>query len=183
MLALLVVVSLLGCTVTEILPIQVLEPEEEEALDSGPSLGTIPAWYDLDVDGSGGGEVVMISSWDDADPLLVPTSGDCDDSRSDIAPRFLDVCDGVDNDCDGGIDEDAPALLLFLDLDGDGHGSDGTTSPEVHLSGCDAYAVADPAQWAEQGGDCDDTNSGISPRRLDIPGDGIDTDCDGDLDG
>ena len=33
--------------------------------------------------------------------------GDCDDTNVDINPDAVDVADGIDNDCDGEIDEDA----------------------------------------------------------------------------
>lgn len=35
--------------------------------------------------------------------------GDCDDDNSSIYPGALDVCDGLDNDCDREVDEDAVA--------------------------------------------------------------------------
>lgn len=44
---------------------------------------------------------------------------DCDDSDASIRPGAAERCDGLDNDCDGMIDED-------FDLDGDGFATCGT---------------------------------------------------------
>jgi hypothetical protein len=44
----------------------------------------------------------------DADEDGYPPGVDCDDSRADRAPWAVEKCDGLDNDCDGLIDEDNP---------------------------------------------------------------------------
>ena len=33
--------------------------------------------------------------------------GDCDDDNSMSSPATAEICDGVDNDCDGAVDEGA----------------------------------------------------------------------------
>ena len=53
----------------------------------------------------------------------VAVSGDCDDSRIDVYPGATEVCDGVDQDCDAGIDEELSATW-YLDADGDGWGTE-----------------------------------------------------------
>jgi len=37
--------------------------------------------------------------------MYLPDSLDCDDSKPAVNPNAAEVCDGIDNDCDGGIDE------------------------------------------------------------------------------
>jgi len=75
---------------------------------------------------------------------------DCDDVRPAISPGGLEACDGVDNDCDGVIDNGVIAMS-YVDEDGDGYG----TGP--------AEARCIGAGYASIGGDCDDTLTQIHP--------------------
>ncbi len=77
--------------------------------------------------------------------------------------KFLS--DGIDEDCDG-------FELCYEDLDADGWGSDSSTVLSADFS-CNEFGTI------FGGGDCDDSDFTINPAALDIPGDGIDQDCDG----
>ncbi len=49
----------------------------------------------------------------DGDRYAPPPCGDdCNDSDSMVFPGATEVCDGVDQDCDGSIDEDAPGVRV-----------------------------------------------------------------------
>jgi hypothetical protein len=134
------------------------------ALDEG--LG-VAVWSDLDRDGFG--EV--------AEPRLtcapLPTdaflTGDCDDANRDVAPGVAEVCDGVDQDCDGAADEGVQAEL-FADADGDGFGD--IAQPIV---ACPGAAVS------ANGMDCDDADAGVRPWAVERCND-VDDDCDGAVD-
>ncbi|MFH1810153.1 MAG: MopE-related protein [Pseudomonadota bacterium] len=127
-------------------------------------------------------------------------AGDCDDTDPLRSPLRREVCgDNIDNDCNGLIDEDT-------DIDGDGvttcqgdcndhnaavHGAFGTieAAPEIcdgQDNNCDGPADEgfdeDGDRWVSCLGDCDDTDPDVNPDRLEVPRNGIDDDCDGQVD-
>ncbi|MCB9685918.1 MAG: aryl-sulfate sulfotransferase [Alphaproteobacteria bacterium] len=61
------------------------------------------AWFpDVDGDGAGGGDGVLACA---APPDTIPLGGDCNDGDPAIGPQGAETCDGVDDDCDGAVDE------------------------------------------------------------------------------
>lgn len=118
---------------------------------------------------------------------------DCDDLREDVGPSELEVPDGVDNDCDGVIDE----FLTDLDLDGDGYteidGDCDDTDALIHPGmdeiyyndvndDCDRDTVDDDqdGDGVPIGADCDDEDPSVHPgAREDLQTLSIDEDCDG----
>ena len=104
--------------------------------------------------------------------------GDCNDQDPSSYPSAHEVCDGVDNDCDGLIDSDDDSLLLteeniwFFDADGDGFGN-----PDVYVLSC-----IQPDDHVEISGDCDDTVTTIHYGAQEIWYDGIDQNCQGGSD-
>ncbi len=106
----------------------------------------------LDDDGDGASEV----------------QGDCNDLDAAVYPEAADGCDGVDNDCDGEIDE-APDLVAYADADGDGYGA----------HDADPLAACTPPEgYADNNLDCNDSTPDINPGVAEIPDNGVDENCD-----
>jgi hypothetical protein len=95
---------------------------------------------------------------------------DCDDSNRAINPGANEVCDEVDNDCDGNVDEGV-SRVLYLDADGDEWGD-----PRRTLRGCPGKEG-----YATRSNDCDDSNPTIYPGAGEEPGNGTDDNCDGEV--
>ena len=80
-------------------------------------------------------------------------------------------CDGVDNDCDGSVDEDLTTTYYFDD-DEDGYGNLSVTIEACGL----------PTGYSENSLDCRDDLPAINPAALELCGDGLDNNCNGETD-
>lgn len=98
---------------------------------------------------------------------------DCDDADPGVSPEATEHCDGVDEDCDGVVDEDAVDQGRWHpDADGDGYGA---TSSWVD-------ACEPPGAYVAVVGDCDDAAASVHPNAEETWGDGFtDNDCDGEM--
>ncbi|MEL6348929.1 MAG: putative metal-binding motif-containing protein, partial [Myxococcota bacterium] len=97
-------------------------------------------------------------------------SVDCDDDDAKINPEATEICDEVDNNCDGDIDG-GTGLTVFQDVDEDGYGD--RPSPAIN---CDV-----PFGFAAEGNDCNDNNEAIFPGADELCNN-FDDDCDGATD-
>ena len=136
--------------------------------------------HSLDVDGDGQTLCDDPPDCDDTDAAVTGADadadgvttcdGDCDDTLASVRPGVVEVCDGLDTDCDG--------VLPANESDGDGDG-------DPICSDCDDDQPALHSLDADQDGvstclgDCDDADPTQSPALLDPLGDGLDTNCDG----
>jgi hypothetical protein len=83
---------------------------------------------------------------------------DCNDANSGVHPGLAEVCNGVDDDCDGSVDEGF-ARTLYADADRDGFGA--AASSPVAADPC--FPAAGVSVLAN---DCDDTNPAIHPGEM-----------------
>jgi hypothetical protein len=83
--------------------------QDASSTDSGTSTGCrLQTWYfDGDLDGFGEPDQQLLAC--DRMPGYVAMADDCNDANNAIHPDADELCDGVDNDCDGGIDEGSAA--------------------------------------------------------------------------
>ena len=111
----------------------------------------------------------------DADGDGFAACADCDDSDAAVNDDASEICNDIDDDCDGDTDADDPDLsdgtLYYGDSDGDGHGGQ-----QYEAIGCEA-----PAGYVDNSEDCDDLEPLTYPSAAEIC-DEEDNDCDGDID-
>ena len=81
-----------------------------------------------------------------------------------------EVCNGVDDNCDGYTDEGC--ATYYADSDGDGYGNEAVSM----------WAVSQPSGYVNNSSDCDDNNDMVSPGYPEICDDGLDNDCNGEID-
>ena len=131
----------------------------------------LETWY-ADGDGDGYGDAATTVEACAAPPGFVANSLDCDDSRTLVRPGAAEVCDGLDNDCDGTVDGEGALYpsTWWPDGDGDGFGDEGGAPVEA----CDA-----PDGYAGTDGDCDDEDPAVHPGATEVCTDGLDNDCNG----
>jgi hypothetical protein len=150
----------------------IAEADDCDDLDGSRYPGAL--WFmDTDTDGYGD-DTQTVDACGDVSGAVNQT-GDCDDDDWLIHPAGNEICDEIDNDCDGlvdSLDDDIDIftqILMFEDLDGDGYGT------EVAVG----YGCPSDLLGATVVGDCDDGEATTYPNRLDY-NDTVDSDCDGE---
>lgn len=125
-------------------------------------------WYaDVDGDGYGDDAAVVDCQQDGA----TAEGGDCDDTVRAISPSAVEICDGLDNDCDATVDVGAvDAETYYTDADSDGYGR--SDSPVAACAPSEGLSTED--------GDCDDGDNDLHPGAPETDcTDGTDYNCDG----
>nr|WP_253900129.1 MopE-related protein [Corallococcus carmarthensis] len=95
---------------------------------------------------------------------------DCDDTRPGIHPGATEICDGLDNNCDGAVDDNG-CSVWYRDTDGDGYGNPNDTK----------QSGVQPQGYVDNHADCDDTRSNVRPGASEVC-DGVDNNCDAQVD-
>ena len=159
--------------------------------DDDPSLSGATSWYE-DADGDGYGDALSSTGACFQPPGYVSDYSDCDDSDANTHPGAAEICDGEDNNCNGGTGANE------YDVDGDGmmpcdgdcddndvntydgapeqcdgldNDCDGTVDENVGVD-------ADGDGYTACAGDCDDGNANTHPGAAEIC-DGEDNNCNG----
>ena len=132
-------------------------------------------WYiDTDGDGYGSPREDYVKVECDQPAGYVDNDDDCDDTSAEALPGGFEICDGLDNDCNGAVDgaDASDAQSYYDDADGDGYGDDATLQVT-----CDLLEDV-----VDVGGDCDDGDDEISPGAAEVCNNGIDDNCSGTVD-
>jgi len=127
--------------------------------------GCSPQTYYRDYDGDGYGR--------DDDPLVhcagsapsgyATEGGDCNDNSEKVYPGATEVCNQVDDDCNGEIDDDAIPVALYPDADGDGY-----YGTEEYQSGDMMMGCVPTDGYAAEGGDCEPADPLINPGQEEV---------------
>ncbi len=163
-----------------------INPDQAEVCDDGK---------DNDCDGVTDGAVD--ADGDGFDGCSGGDLRDCDDTQANTYPGASEQCDGLDNNCDGVVPDSE------VDNDGDGYrqcGKDCDDEDPITYTGasevcdgkdndCDQSVPvgeqdrdSDGVKACEDPPDCDDSNDDVSPYAAEVCGNGVDDDCDGEVD-
>lgn len=136
---------------------------DENALD-------LTEWF-TDADGDGYGDPEATHEACEPESGWVENGDDCNDGDGAVNPDADEVCDEIDNDCNGEVDgpDSLDAQTWYVDSDGDGYGD----TEVVDCAGDGLVA---------EGGDCDDADSSANPGEEEGWYDDVDSDCDGEVD-
>lgn len=107
---------------------------------------------------------------DDLDNDGYPLASDCDDLNSNINPDADEICNEIDDNCDGETDEGYEMIQYWFDNDRDGYGN-----IDYPKSSC-----SPPDRYVTNADDCNDYQKKIYPGAEEIPNNGIDEDCNGE---
>ena len=131
--------------------------------------GQLIAWYvDNDEDGYGAIAQTPVFACS-APPLHVDDNTDCNDNDDRSYPGAQEICDALDNDCDGDPDDGIEAFW-YVDSDGDGYG----VAPAL-------FTCNPPLDRVAQSGDCDDSDPLRFPGNVEVC-DSVDNDCNNLID-
>jgi hypothetical protein len=150
---------------------------DADEADSSLDTSSLDLYY-IDNDGDSFGDEQDAGAYYCSSPGsgYVTNNWDCLDSEAAANPSEDEVCDEIDNDCDGDVDTDDSNLvadLYYPDGDGDGFGDDGSAGTPFCNSTL-GYSVNSL--------DCDDGDSAVNPNASEVWYDGVDQDCDGESD-
>jgi uncharacterized repeat protein (TIGR03803 family) len=139
--------------------------------DNGSDIAiTALATFYQDADGDGYGNASVNTQACSAPQGYVTDNTDCDDSNASVHPGAAEVCNGLDDNCDGQIDEGVKTTF-YADADGDGYGNSSSAT----------QACSAPAGYVADNTDCDDAKASVHPGATEVCN-GIDDNCDGQID-
>jgi len=99
---------------------------------------------------------------------FVTNALDCNDGNSYVNPEAIEICNGLDEDCDGENDNSVVFATFYEDADGDTYGDPATGQD---------FCLIPTELFVDNGDDCNDTNALVNPAAIEVWENGIDDDC------
>jgi len=164
---------------------------DDEIRTNSITVGTSATWY-RDADGDGFGNASNTVSACTAPSGYIGVAGDCNDNSAAVRPTATEVCNNIDDNCTGGIDEG-------FDADNDGYTTcEGDCNDNSSIVFPGAFEIcngadedcdnaidegfdADNDGYTSCGGDCNDNNNAVRPNATELCN-GIDDNCAGGID-
>ncbi|MCO4743432.1 MAG: hypothetical protein KC912_01500 [Proteobacteria bacterium] len=144
-----------------------LDEDCDGTVDEAAGIGAVEFYADRDGDTYGNANSTAMGC---TAPLgYVADATDCDDGRTFVHPNAEELCNNIDDDCDGAVDDGA-GEYYFADRDADGFGDD--NDAKWSCSAIPGHVLV--------GGDCDDTSYLFAPDVDDPCDDPRDLNCDGE---
>ncbi len=129
--------------------------------------------FDRDGYGSEGLGVLLVCEGEPVPEGYATMGGDCNENDETVNPGAAEICNRKDDDCNGEIDENAPAVLMWPDEDGDGYYQSRAADSVTGCGNIPGYAPIS--------GDCDDRDPEVNPGVTETCN-SKDDDCDGEVD-
>lgn len=149
-----------------------IDDDCDSETDNEGSDGCVEYFQDVDLDGFGLG--VGHCLCDEPGPGFSTVDGDCNDVNDGVHPNSVEICNGMDDNCDDITDEENTPGCLKYSLDGDGDGWGVLGDTKCLCGPMPPYTGVIVGQQT----DCDDTDKSIypeAPEKCDL----LDNDCDG----
>ncbi len=135
--------------------------------------GLEQTWYlDNDSDSYGDPDDSVFTSSSLKPANYIAQGDDCDDGNANINPGAVEQDNGIDDNCNGDVDEGIGVQNWYQDGDSDGWGTGTPVS---------ATAGTKPAGYVSANGDCNDANPAINPGAGEADN-GIDDNCNNQID-
>jgi hypothetical protein len=123
-------------------------------------------YYDFDQDGFGTADFIEFAC---ATPAgYVDNSLDCNDMNFSVNTAATEICNDIDDDCNGEIDNGLTYSAYYADADGDTFGD---------INNSESFCTDPGSLFVTNDTDCDDTNALVNPAATEVWENGIDDDC------
>lgn len=128
------------------------------------------SYYYADRDNDGFGDAFNLVFSCSQPTGYVSDNTDCNDNNTQVNPSAAEICNNIDDNCDGQIDEGVTLIEQYPDMDGDDYGD--------YMSPPSYFCNLEPG-FSLTNDDCNDDNPSINSGTTEICGNTIDENCDG----